>query len=54
MVKLEGFVLSHEGSIRGNNEDNFLLFGKNKKDPLENRISLSKSVLAWVARLQAR
>ncbi len=46
MVKLEGFVLSHEGSIRGNNEDNFLLFGKNKKDPLENRISLSKSVLA--------
>ncbi len=46
MFMLDGYVLSHEGKVRENNEDNFILFGRNKKDINENRISLSKNAIA--------
>ena len=46
MFMLDGYVLSHEGKVRENNEDNFILFGRNKKDINENRVSLSKNAIA--------
>ncbi|MBR1472530.1 MAG: serine/threonine-protein phosphatase [Lachnospiraceae bacterium] len=36
-IKLEGYVLTHEGKVRSNNEDNYSLFGKIKEDTTQNQ-----------------
>ena len=39
VFQLEGYALTHEGNVRGNNEDNFYLFGTYKKDVNEKRMT---------------
>ena len=43
-IRLEAYALTHEGNVRGNNEDNFYLFGTYKKDVNEKRMTYSASI----------